>query len=483
MNGSLWTFAIGGADWLIRFAITLRVIMRRRPVGVSLAWISVIMAIPFAGAVVYLLFGELRLGRLRGERARALHGPYAAWLDQLHARYLDAESRLGDDDRTLARLITSGSNQPVIPGNALELVAGADPFFDRLVADLDAATQFCHLEFYIWSPGGRTGELNRALERAVGRGVVCRVLVDALGSRNFLRDGQADSLRHAGVEVQAALPVGLLRGLFRRLDLRLHRKIAVIDGVIGYTGSQNIADPRLFKKEAGVGEWVDAMVRVEGPAVEALAVTFLEDWEQETGVGLKGLTHAFATDIAAHGPSSVQVIPSGPNLPLDRMETLILQVIYDSRREIVMTTPYFVPSESMVEALRSAALRGVEVVLVVPAKIDSKLVGLASRAFQGDLAEAGVRIAQFEAGLLHTKSIAIDGERSLFGSVNLDPRSLQLNFEITLSAYDAAFTGRLRALQQTYIDRSVILDLRTWQARPFLVRLAENSARLLGPLI
>jgi cardiolipin synthase len=157
--------------------------------------------------------------------------------------------------------------------------------------------------------------------------------------------------------------------------------------------------------------------------------------------------------------------------------------IYAARRELVLTTPYFVPDESLLTAVVSAALRGVEVTIVLPAEVDSKLVRLASAAFQGDLAEAGVRVRLFEGGLLHTKSMTVDGEMSLFGSLNLDPRSLRLNFEITLGVYDPAFTAELRRLQQSYLDRSRPLDLAAWRQRSLAARLAQNAARLVGPLL
>jgi cardiolipin synthase len=170
-------------------------------------------------------------------------------------------------------------------------------------------------------------------------------------------------------------------------------------------------------------------------------------------------------------------------MPTDMIERIVLMAIYAAQHEIVLTTPYFVPDEPFLAALLSAAERGVAVTLVVPARVDSVLVRLGSRAFQADLLTAGARVMQFEGGLLHTKSIAIDGEISLFGSLNLDPRSLHLNFEITLGVYDKDFTARLRSLQQSYIAKSSSLDVATWNERGKVNRLLENSARLLGPLI
>jgi cardiolipin synthase len=366
----------------------------------------------------------------------------------------------------------------------LELISSTEEVFRRLMADIDAAGHSCHLEFYIWNEGGLADEVAEALLRAAARGVICRVLVDAVGSRSFLRGRLAARLRQGGVAVQAALPGGLLHSLFVRFDLRLHRKIVVVDGRIGYTGSLNLVDPRFFKQSAGVGQWVDAMVRVEGPAVEGLAVTFLEDWELETGEGLKRL--AETSDVGPQpqrGLAAVQVIPSGPLVQNEAMQQILLTVIYAARRELVLTTPYFVPDEPLLTALTSAARRGVAVTIVLPKKVDSLLVRLASWAQAGDLMMAGVRVVLFHDGLLHTKSITVDGEFGTFGSLNLDPRSLYLNFEITLAIYDRQFIAELRRLQQSYIDRSETMDLAAWQSRSGGVRLVENAIRLLGPLL
>jgi len=476
----MWWYAL---DWLVSLALCGRVIMRRRPVGVSLAWISLILLTHVFGVFTYLLFGELRLGRGRAARARRIHEPYAVWLRALPGRY----PRESDPDRpepALARMIQAGIDVPVLPDNALTLLSTTDAIFDALIADIDAAQHTCHLAFYIWFPGGWGDRVADAVERAAARGVRCRVLLDAIGSAAFFKSPLPARLRAAGVEVRAALPAKPWRFLFERLDLRLHRKIAALDNQVAYTGSMNLVDPAHFKQDAGVGQWIDAMARLQGPAVEALSVTFVEDWELETGEVCGTLDHKpKTTPQPAAGPSDVQVVPSGPAGHSGLMKSILLQVIYESRSELILTTPYFVPDEALVTALASAALRGVDVHLVVPAKNDSKLVDLASRAFEGDLAESGVKIHLFEGGLLHTKSITADGRLSLFGSLNLDPRSLDLNFEITLAVYDPDFTARLGALQQTYIQDSRPFDLAVWRARPFTTKFAENTARLAGPLL
>jgi len=272
--------------------------------------------------------------------------------------------------------------------------------------------------------------------------------------------------------------------VFARLDLRIHRKIVIIDGEVGYTGSLNLVDPRYFKQEEGVGQWVDAMVRLEGPAVQSLGVIFLWDWEVETGQGIETLKDT--SDLKALplvGKASVQVVPSGPEVGNNPIHQLLLTSVYAARRELIITTPYFVPDESLHTALQSASRRGVDVTIILPEKVDSLMVRYASRSYFDDMLLSGVRILNFRGGLLHTKSITIDGEVALFGTVNLDMRSFWLNFEVTLFVYDAVFVTQLRKLQQNYIEASQSIDSQLWHTRSPVNRLVENAAQLLAPLL
>ncbi len=480
-----WTaYVLFGLHVALQFGLAFRVIMRRRSVGESLAWILVIFVFPLVGPLVYLLMGELRLGSRRAKRFIELFPPISAWLEELDKRFRVDWNQVGEECQPLARLARLSLGLPTLPGNRVELIGDWQAVFRRLLEDIDSAEKTCHLEFYIWHPGGTADEVAAALIRARQRGIVCRVLVDAMGSRTFLRSNIASQMREVGIEILAALPGGLLRMPFVRFDLRMHRKIVVIDGRIAFTGSLNLVDPRYFKRDAGVGQWVDAMVRLEGPAVESLAITFLADWYVESEDELKKLrdTGGAAPQLCV-GACAVQALPSGPAYRSESIEQILIMAIYAARRELILTTPYFVPSEALRMALESAARRGVKVILIVPAKVDSRLVRYASQAFQGDLLKAGVRIAKFDGGLLHTKSVTVDGKLSLFGSLNLDPRSFRLNFEISLALYDLAFTGQLRTLQQTYLDQSELMNLDLWDARPLRQRIAENFARLFGPLL
>ena len=312
----------------------------------------------------------------------------------------------------------------------------------------------------------------------------CYLLIDALGARPWWKGAQPKRLRDAGVQLRAALPTGLLRTLIGRTDLRLHRKIVVIDGAAAWTGSMNLVDPRYFKQESGVGEWVDAMVRLEGTVVNPLAGILIGDWVLETGEPLQKLIDGAGLGRAQPvGMANVQVVPSGPGQSEDGLLQMILGLINSARHELVLTTPYLVPDDAMMFALRGAAGRGVQVTLIVPEKVDSFLTRYASRSYYDDLLDAGVVIQLYRGGLLHTKSISVDGTMSMFGTVNLDMRSLWLNYEVALFIYHREFADALHALQKTYIGQSVRLDPADWATRPFRQRFFENALRLFSPLL
>lgn len=471
-------------DWLIRIGLGLRVIMRRRPVGVSLSWLGVIFLVPFIGAIVYLILGEPRIGNLRLGRFESMRHKLEEYLGRLHKH---AKHEVGDLPAPQQALVHHSLNRygfPMLGGNTVELLPDSDTVFTRLIEDIDQAEKTLHLQFYIWWPGGKVDQMIEAIVRARQRGVVCRVLADAVGSKTFLKSRQRLALIGEGVEVIEVLPIGIWRMAFRRQDLRNHRKIAVIDGEIGYTGSMNMADPDLFKKEAGVGRWRDAMVRVTGPAVETLGLVFLSDFDIETDVALgdfeeQGGLHR----VEPTGQVLTQLMPSGPGFAREAIRETLLTAIYGAQKSLVMTTPYFIPDEPLLDGLVTAAKRGVDVTLIVPEQIDSVMARLASRSQYADLLDAGVKVMQFANGLLHTKTLVADEEFALIGTVNLDMRSLWLNFEVTLAVYDAGFAKTLGQLQTSYADQSVALQQHDWCSRPFHIRLVENAARLLGPLL
>ncbi|MCC6660498.1 MAG: cardiolipin synthase [Phycisphaerales bacterium] len=479
------TWAIFAIDLGVRLLLCVRVILRRAPVTTSLAWLVVILFVPLLGLPLYLLVGEVRLGdrrRRRYERFARRMGRQVAmfWRDGTE----DWTSEFGPYAH-IARLGTNHSGIPPLRGNTLTLFSDCDQVLASMVKDIDAARRSCHLLFYIWMPTGAGELVGGAMIRAVERGLDCRVLVDGVGSKPFLRSPLCRKMVAAGVQVEVALPANPLRMVFERLDLRNHRKIAVIDGWVGYAGSQNVTD-RTFgpKRPHGVGPWVDAMVRIEGPASQALEVVFLGDWQMDTEEEEDLRPTRFLVDAPTPtGGSVVQVVPTGPGLTPRAMMEALLTTLYSAREELIITTPYFVPDDAMKLALMSAAARGVAVTIVMPARIDAPIVAMAARASYEELMEAGVRIVEFQAGLLHSKTITVDRDLALIGSANLDIRSFWLNFEVTVFIFDTDVASQLRMLQVEYIRKSSEVVLATWRMRPFLRRLSENAARLLSPLL
>lgn len=472
--------------WGIMIGLSIRVIMNRPATGVALAWLLLIAGVPALGALLYLLIGERRIGRNRRKGLRRLRDDFKVIADQViggaitdvdwsqHATSAVGMNRLG------RKIIHS----PTVCGSELDLRSDTQEMLSAIVRDVDAATKSVLMEFYIWNQGGLADEVLEAAIRAAKRGVTCCLLIDALGARPWWKGGQPRRLREAGVFLREALPVGPFRSLVGRADLRLHRKIVVLDGAVAWTGSMNMVDPRFFKQNAGVGEWIDGMVRVRGNAVLPLAATMIGDWILETG---ESLEHVLAETqlgmVTPCGTADVQVLPSGPGESGDCLLLMILALINSAHHELVLTTPYLVPDDSLLRAIRGASERGVRVKLIVPEKVDSFLTRFASRSYYDDLLESGVEIYLYREGLLHTKSIMSDGAISMFGTVNLDMRSFWLNYEVALFVYDRPFSEALRQLQQSYIDQSDRLDVAVWRQRSFSNRLLEDTLRLVSPLL
>lgn len=494
INSTLYSLFILAADLLIRIGISLKVIMRKRAYSVTLAWLLVVLFVPFAGGICYFLFGENRLPGKRVARAKLSYNTYMAWLQGLKNRIPVENSALTSGFLPIQQQAETLVGIPAMAGNRIELLSTPETIIGAILEAIAGARSSCHMEFYIWQEGGRIDAINQALVAAARRGVTCRLLLDSLGSRDFLNGDTARDMRSAGVWIEESLPTGLLAAFSSRMDIRNHRKIVIIDGALAFTGSQNMADPEYFKKDAGIGNWVDVMARVEGPVVETLAGTFFSDWflerergQLESSTIMEDIARARdAGDIKTlpkAGEVPIQFVPSGPGPRADTIHSLLLTAIYSAQKELILTTPYFIPGEALLVALKSAGERGVEVKIILPEENDSLLVKYASRAHYEDLAQAGVQIYLFSGGLLHSKTITVDGRLSLFGSVNLDMRSFWLNFEATLFIYSENFSQKLVALQQEYLKKSRLLDTTLFCQRGALERFKENLYLLVSPLL
>ena len=478
-----YSSALTIAHFVVAGAVVYHVLTHHRPPGVALAWIFLAVLVPFLGASLYLTFGQRRLGRRWMRRAEELRPLFERWVQALPAAAVLDPSALPPAAAAMARLARSATDVPVLGGHRLQLLADSASILKTLTADVEGAQEFVQMEFYIWQEGGLVDPLLEALASAARRGVRVRCAMDALGSAGFLRGEAPARLRAAGVEVVQMLPVNAVRAVFVRLDLRDHRKIAVIDDRVAWTGSMNVVDPRFFKQDAGVGEWVDAMVRIEGPTAWVLDAVSTAMIGLHMAAGTSPVSPPPPEKDWHPGSAPVQVFPSGPRPAADRFEMVLLQAVYSARRSVFLSTPYFVPGPALQEAMCTAALRGVEVALILPKRNDSRLVQHASAAHFDGLLAAGVRILLFDGGLLHTKSLVVDGEVAIFGTANFDERSFLLNFEVSLLIYDAPFAGELAGLCRAYERRSENLSPEAWRSRPGWQRIVENAADLAAPLL
>lgn len=458
------------------FHILLR--RHREPVS-RLAWLVVVLVLPFAGALAYLLLGSTSIGRKRIERLKDIykHLPLPQTLPGWDAP--ENDPHVPPLYRPLFKVGESISLYPVVGGNSAELMADSDSGMDQMAADIDAATDHVHILFYIWLTDHNGTKIIDAMKRAAARGVTCRALVDAIGSRAMINSPQWKEMAQAGVKTGVALRPHW-DAIDGRIDLRNHRKIVVIDNAITYCGSQNCADPAFLPK-AKFGPWVDILMRFEGPVVRQNQHLFATDWAESTSEDLSNLLRA---PLVPTKPGfAAQVIGTGPTARYSAMPEVFENLIYAARQQLFVTTPYYVPNSSIQEALCAAANRGVDTTIIFPARNDDFAVGATCRSYYEDLLEAGVKIWQYKPGLLHTKSLTLDGRIALIGSANMDRRSFDLNYENNILLFDKATTEVIKARQQSYLadSRQITLDeVVDW---PIHRRIANNALAILGPVL
>lgn len=476
-----WLYAVVLA--LIWLAVLARAVLRphREPAS-RVAWVAVIASLPGVGILIYLLLGETSIGRKRVARNReVLDGlPPATPPDfETDARF---DPPLTDRCAPLFRLGVSVNGFSPVSGNSAELMQDSNSGIDRLVADIDAARDHVHLIFYIWLEDNNGLKVVEALKRAAARGVACRAMADALGSRAMIRSDHWKAMREAGVQVAVALPIGnpLLRVFQGRIDLRNHRKIVVIDDWITFCGSQNCADPE-FRVKPKFAPWVDALIRFEGPIARQNQHVFISDWMTYVQ---EDIHRMLELPIAPGSEGFVaQVIATGPTVRNSAMPETFETLMYSARKRLVITTPYYVPNESMQAALCAAASRGVETTIIFPARNDSWQVAAASRSYYLDLLQAGVKIYEYTGGLLHTKSMTVDDDVTLIGSANMDRRSFDLNYENNILFCDASLTAAVHERQNQYLDLSKPVCEKHVEAWPLWRRFWNNLLGMLGPVL
>lgn len=468
LSSGIWLLAL---DWAIRLAALLWIPSRTSPAAAR-SWMLLVCFVPLLGLPLYLLFGHPWLSRERVRRQalasqviREEQAPLRdlRWTPQGH----------GADSEMAPLLERLGDFMPT-HGNAVELLDGYDASLRRLLDDIDGARERVHLLYYLMFDDAVGDAVAAALQRAAARGVQCRLLLDAVGAKRGLRR-YAKSLREAGVQVQAMLPGGLRWRRSGRMDLRNHRKVAVIDNAAAYVGSQNLASadfvPGFPNREL--------VARVRGPAVAHLEAAFASDWFIETGERLD----VTPTTPVLHADIATQLLPSGPAYPFENARDMVNALVHLAKHRLVLVTPYFVPDDATLSALRIAALSGVDVQLILSASNNQRLTAWAQESYYAELLASGVKIALYRPHFLHAKHLSVDDGMALVGSINLDIRSFALNAEIGLLCYDAGVVAQMREIEASYLADADMVTTDAWRRRPAWRRSREGIARLADALM
>lgn len=447
----------------------------RRSAAASRTWLLLIFLLPWPGLVLYAIFGRIYVSKRRIALQQRASEHIRAVQAQMAERAF-GHSKLPPDSAAIAHLAARLGDFDPVGGNTVELLTDYSVALDRLLADIESARHHVHLLYYIYGNDEIGRKVADALERAVKRGVQCRVLMDAVGSKQALAH-LAPKMRAQGIEVNAMLPVNFFHRNAARFDLRNHRKLAVIDGQIGYTGSQNLVNPRFVKRFPNE----ELTVRVTGLIVAQLQAIFLADHYFEVGGRLEH-PELFPEPVVT-GHSIAQVVPSGPGYQRENGQELMITLLYAAKKRIVITTPYFVPDEPFLQAIRCAAFRGVDVDLVLSAHANQTITQWAQRSYYDELLSAGIRIHLYQPRFLHAKHLSVDDQWVVVGSTNIDIRSFALNAEVNLMIYDPLIAGRLRAIQENYFAHSQCLDPVQWEKRSLATRTLQSIARLADSLL
>jgi cardiolipin synthase len=462
-----WGIVYEVLEWTIRIGALVVIPFKRK--ATATAWLLFLFLLPVPGLLLFLAIGQPRFPRWRTERFKKLRPFFDSVSRALRAA---KAARLGSVADTAGLASRLGAFPPVA-GNTIELIDDYDGLIRRLIDDIDTAKHTVRLLIYIFADDDTGQSVISSLGRAVQRGVRCEVLLDPVGSRQWVA-GTIKALRREGVSTREALPFHWLRGRTRR-DMRNHRKLFVIDGVIGYAGSQNIVAkdfrPGVVNREL--------VARMTGPIVSALEAVILIDWCLET----RETPPKSLPVPAKRGSGVLQLLPSGADYPLEGFQTLLVWQLHEARKRAFIVSPYFIPDQDVVSALQTAAARGVKVDIVVSQVVDQRLVNLAQRSYYDELLACGVRIHEYRDHLLHAKNVSVDGEMGIIGSSNVDLRSFQLNEEVSLLLLDRSSVASLESIQRRYLKHADTLDLEQWRRRTRPAMLAENLARLAAPLL
>jgi cardiolipin synthase len=468
---SWWlVYTVGGTVWISVNAVVL--ILQRRPAASTIAWLLLLIFLPVIGLVIYLLIGPLKLERRKRKRWKAKR-----LIDEGMRGLAALDEGAGNHQLALVSLHLGGA--PPLRAKDMDLYFDGVSAYEAILAAVAAARHHIHLEYYIWEPDTIGTRLRDLLVERARAGVTVRLLLDGTGS-NRLGRGFLRPLRDAGVAVAWFNPVRPWTIRRRRADFRTHRKIVVCDGRVGFTGGMNIAD--LHSAALSERYWRDTHLRLTGAAVWPIQRLFFEDWYFAAEELIPVTTETVPPPLD-EGSHLVQIVASGPDASTFALHKLFFAAISQATKRVWLTTPYFVPDDALLTALVTAALRDVDVRLLVPKRGDSLLVDLAARSYFPELLEARVRVFEYEPRFIHAKTMLCDDDVAVVGTANFDNRSFRLDFELAAVLFGPSANAELAAAFERDVTESREVELRDIAALSFPRRLGEASARLLSPLL
>jgi cardiolipin synthase len=464
------------------FAICLMIVFENRNPLKTLSWLLVILFVPVVGVIIYFFFGRnYRKQKIYTRKSMADSARMADHADRqvmLLSTVLAGESDAVRSKGHLIHLMLKNNRSLLTLDNRIDLLVNGRQTFPAMLDAIASASHFIHLEFYRIEPDTLGMEFSELMMRKAKEGVKVRVIYDDVGSWN-IRKKYIKMMRDAGVQIFPFMPVRF-PSFSSKINYRNHRKILVVDGKVGFVGGLNIADKYLHGLPE-LGQWIDTHLRVEGEAVAALDRVFISDWDFVSGEELPpdgSIEHVVRTD----NKCLVQVASSGPDTDWATIMQVYFSAIATAKSSIYLTSPYFSPDESLLTALKTAALSGVDVRMIFPEYSDSIIANWNTRSYISELLEAGVRIYLYRKGFIHSKYLLVDNIFSSVGSPNVDVRSFDLDFEITALIYDEDFALRLGVLFAEDLKNCSEVTLQDWNKRSRRERYRESLARIFGPL-
>ncbi|WP_339216971.1 cardiolipin synthase [Solibacillus sp. FSL W8-0372] len=467
----------------ILFAITVIFLERKKPSS-TWAWLLVLFFLPFVGFFLYLLLGrQLRkkhLFRWDGRKDIGIEQLINYQIEAIENNELELRTENIKNYSHLIYMNLKTNNAVLTQDNDVKIFDDGSDKFEALISDINHAKNHIHIQYYIFKLDNLGQRIINALIKKAKQGVKVRVLFDEMGSRG-IRKRHFKELIEAGGEVEVFFP-SILPLINPRLNFRNHRKIAVIDGRIGYIGGFNVGDEYLSLSDR-FGYWRDTHLRIEGSAVHPLQTRFILDWNQASAKNDIIYAERYFPIIPQKGTAALQIISSGPDTEWEVIKNNYLHLISNAKKYVYIQSPYFIPDESFFDAIRIATLTGIDVRIMIPNKPDHMFVYWATYSYVGPLVEAGAKVYHYEKGFIHAKMIVVDDEIASVGTANIDVRSFSLNFEVNALIYDRLLAHRLAEIFERDIMDCSELTLELYKNRSNYTKFRESMSRLLSPIL